>query len=48
MNRNMSQCVYNFQKGLYLMRLFVASPIILDDYASIKEDFNDKYKTISK
>ncbi len=23
------------------MRLFIASPIILDDYASIKEDFND-------
>ncbi|MEN8727670.1 MAG: 2'-5' RNA ligase family protein [Sulfurovum sp.] len=23
------------------MRLFIASPVILDDYASIKEDFKD-------
>ena len=32
---------YTTMKKGYTMRLFIASPVILDDYASIKEDFKD-------
>ena len=36
----MTYCHIIKKKGLY-MKLFIASPIILNDYASIKEDFKD-------
>lgn len=32
---------YTTMKKGYTMRLFIASPVIIDDYASIKEDFKD-------
>lgn len=32
---------YTIMKKGYTMRLFIASPVLLNDYASIKEDFKD-------